>query len=228
MTTPLTLYYAPDNASLCVRLALLALEVPFETRLVDRNTNAQNGPVYMALNPNGLIPTLITPDGPIYETGAVLLWLADKKAGHVFPAADASGRTAGLAWLFWLSNTLHPALRMTFYPSKYIEAGSIPQLLTATRTNLLAQFTQLESRAEWLDDPHVGILHCYLAPMLRWAALYGADQSWFDLHKFPRLLAFAKRFEVTHVATQARLAEGLGDTAFSAPSPPCPPEGSAT
>ncbi len=228
MTTPLILHYAPDNASLCVRLALLALDIPFETQLVDRSKNAQNDPAYMALNPNGLIPTLITPDGPIYETGAILLWLADQKPGHVFPGVDNPQRAAGLTWLFWLSNTVHPVLRMTFYPSKYIDAAGIPELLSATRSHLLDHFAQLEARADWLDDVQVGIVHCYLAPMLRWSALYGTDQSWFDLTKFPRLLAFAKRLEVTHVAIQANLAEGLGDTMFSAPTPPCPPEGSAT
>lgn len=228
MTTPLILYYAPDNASLCVRLALLALEIPFETALVDRSRNAQNGSAYTALNPNGLIPTLITPDGPIYETGAILLWAADQKPSHVFPAVGNPARAAGLAWLFWLSNTLHPTLRMTFYPTKYIDAGSAPLLLTATRANLLGHFAHLEAHADWLDDTQVSISHCYLAPMLRWSALYGTDQSWFDLGKFPRLLAFSKRFEVTNVADQARLAEGLGGTIFSAPTPPCPPEGSAT
>ena len=228
MTTPLILHYAPDNASLCVRLALLALDIPFETQLVDRSINAQNGPIYMALNSNGLIPTLITPDGPIYETGAILLWLTDQKPGHIFPNVGDPNRAAGLAWLIWLSNTLHPALRMTFYPSKYIDAASIPHLLNATRSNLLGHFAQLEAHADWLDDIRVGIVQFYLALMLRWSALYGTDQSWFDLANFPRLLAFAKRFEATHLATQANLAEGLGDTIFSAPTPPCPPEGSST
>ena len=60
MTKPLTLYYAPDNASLCVRLALLELGVPFETVLVDRAVQGQVAPEYLALNPNGVIPTLMT------------------------------------------------------------------------------------------------------------------------------------------------------------------------
>lgn len=228
MTAPLTLYYAPDNASLCVRLALLALDVPFETRLVDRSTSGQNTPDYIALNPNGLIPTLVTPTGPIYETGAILLWLADRAPVPFFPQANTAKRGDALTWLFWLSNTLHPALRMSFYPDKYIVADQTTALLQATRKNLDAHFAQLDTHANWVDDPQIGILHCYLAPMVRWSALYGSDQRWFDLSRYPRIDAFARRFEQSQIVRAACLAEGLGTTPFSAPQPPDPPEGSAT
>ncbi|NBT31105.1 MAG: glutathione S-transferase, partial [Rhodobacteraceae bacterium] len=85
MIENLRLHYAPDNASLCVRLALTEMGLPFETILVDRRARGQKAPAYLRLNPNGLIPTLETPDGPIYETAAILLWLADRQ-GDLFPA----------------------------------------------------------------------------------------------------------------------------------------------
>ena len=59
MTGSLTLHYAPDNASLIVRLALEEAGLPYRTVLVDRAANAQRSPAYMALNPAGRIP----PDG---------------------------------------------------------------------------------------------------------------------------------------------------------------------
>ena len=107
MSTSLRLHYAPDNASLCVRLALAELGVDYQTVLVDRATRAQKSPDYLALNPNGLIPVLGTPDGPLFETGAILLWLADTY-GELLPQP----RGHSLKWLFWLSNTLHAAERM--------------------------------------------------------------------------------------------------------------------
>ena len=57
------LHFAPDNASLCIRLALEELRLPYQTALVDRDINAQRSPAYLALNPNGLIPVLETPHG---------------------------------------------------------------------------------------------------------------------------------------------------------------------
>ncbi len=51
--------------------------MPYRTVLVDRAAQAQKSPAYLALNPNGLIPVLETPHGPVFETAAILLWLAE-------------------------------------------------------------------------------------------------------------------------------------------------------
>ncbi len=222
MTQKLTLYYAPDNASLCIRLALLEFGLPFETGLVDRAAQGQSAPDYLALNPNGMIPTLLTPEGPIYETGAILLWLSHD---GFMPAGMPRGEA--LTWLFWLSNTLHPAMRMWFYPHKYIADDAVPALRDATRVRLAGLFAHIEAHATWLDDPAPSALGCYLAPMVRWAALYGPEQTWFELSDYPRLRDYMKILETRPSAHQASLAEGLGKTIFSDPTLPNPPEGSA-
>ena len=103
------LHFAPDNASLIVRLALDHAGLPYQTRLVDRAARAQETAAYRALNPNGLIPTLETPHGVLFETGAILLWLADTHGG-LGPAPDDPGRGNWLKWLFFVANTVHPAL----------------------------------------------------------------------------------------------------------------------
>lgn len=220
--TALTLHYAPDNASLCVRLALEWLREPYVTSLVDRSRNGQKSPDYLELNPHGLIPALETPNGPMFETGAILLWLADRHPGKVFPAVGDPKRAAALSWLFWLSNTLHPALRMLFYPDKYLPAAP-SSLRHATRFQIVGHLDRLE--AHWTADH---LLHfCYLAPMLRWPAIYGGSTAGYDLAHWPRLHRFAQVFEDTATVRRVARAEGLGATPFSAPTLPTPPEGSA-
>lgn len=223
MKPDLILHYAPDNASLCVKLLLGAMETDYQTVLVNRRTLGQKSADYLALNPNGLIPTLQTPDGPIYETGAILLWLADRAPGTVFPAVGASDRGMALARLFWVSNTLHASARMLFYPDQYIETD--PEAFRIkTRQNLVRHFDQLQSTGVPTDL----LTQCYLAPIIRWCGLYGGDTAWFDLSKWSHLLSFAKVFESTSNAHAVCLTEGLGLTPFSAPTLPNPPEGSAT
>ena len=220
MSHPLRLHYAPDNASLCIRLALEELGLPYETVLVDRATQAQRSPAYLALNPNGLIPVLETPEGPLFETGAILLWLADTHGG-LLPAPGDPGRGAALKWLFWLSNTLHATLRGLFYPDIHVGPDPAAQalFLAQTQVRLRDQFRILAqaSDADWLDNAQPSAHACYLAPLLRWPVFYGENIGWFTLSDWPRLSGFATRFETRPAAVRACGAESLGPTPFSAP-----------
>lgn len=227
MTPRLCLHYAPDNASLCVRLALEELGLPYDTQLVDRKTYAQRTPAYLAMNPNGLIPVLETPHGPMFETAAILLWLADTQQG-LFPVPQDPARAHALQWMIWLSNTLHPTLRMMFYPKKYTH-GDIPAFRDFTRQMVREKLTLLNAatNADWLDADTPSIMGCYLGPMLRWALLYGETLDPGELSHWPRLQNFARRTENRPATARAADAEGLGPTPFSAPHPCKPAEGSA-
>lgn len=228
MSTPYRLHYAPDNASLAIRLALEARELPYETVLVNRRGREQDGPAYRALNPGGLIPVLETPDGPIFETAAILLWLADRHGG-LGPAVAEPGRAGFLKWLVFASNTLHADLRMLFYPGQYIGAGHEAALRVGLTGRLQRHLHSLDTAVAAPDWPG-GATEFYLACLLRWMAIYPGDydRSWFDLARYPALSALTLRVEASDAAKAASLAEGLGPTPFTAPRPATPPEGTAT
>lgn len=226
------LHYAPDNASLVVRLVLEELRLPYRTALVDRSVSAQHSADYRRVNPVGRIPALETPDGPMFETAAICLWLADRHRDAVHLSPDATDPTRGsfLSWLFFLSNTVHAELRNLFYP--HMIAGPDPDQQAMARqkvqTSLTAHFdilNRLYASAE--HSPTISDL--YLAVLLRWPALYpvAADRGWFDLARWPNLHALAQRIEMRDSALAAIRAEGLGPTPFSNPHPATPPEGSA-
>ncbi|UYV37756.1 glutathione S-transferase family protein [Rhodobacteraceae bacterium D3-12] len=234
MTPTYRLHYAPDNASLIVRLALEELGLPYETALVDRAANAQASAAYRSLNPHGLIPVLETPNGAIFETGAILLWLADTH-GVLAPAPDAPERGDFLKWLFFLSNTLHPGLRMLFYPAKYAGADPTHQaalsatMQSALKTHLQALDNLAATHPPYFNAIPVSALDLYLPPLLRWAALYpSGGTAWFSLSDTPHLAAHAARIEQRPSVGRAILAEGLGETPFTRPIHATPPEGSAT
>ena len=66
----------------------------YEPHLVDISKNESKDPAYVSLNPNGRIPAIIDPAGPdgkpiaVWESGAILLYLADK-TGQLVPSAPA-------------------------------------------------------------------------------------------------------------------------------------------
>jgi glutathione S-transferase len=227
------LHYAPDNASLIIRLVLEELGQPYRTALVDRSIRAQDSPTYRRLNPNGLIPALETPEGPMAETGAILLWLCDRH-GALAPAQRDTARGPFVQWLFFTSNTLHADLRLHFYPDQHAGSESaIPDFARMTRSRIHRHLMLVEAMAKerpgWFSPDRPSALTFYVSCLLRWLALYpegGTD--WFDLSAFPALHAVAAATESLPASHRAALAEGLGETIFTRPNPCCPPEGSPT
>ena len=234
------LHYAPDNASLIVRLALLELGLPFQARLVDRTVRAQDSAEYRALAPTGLIPALDMGDQVMFETGAILLALADRgrsgSPAQLCPAPDSPLRGDALKWLFFIATTLHADCRLHFYPEKYAgKTPAPPDFCAATRARLLVHIALIEGAARaqpdlfWqagsFDGP--SLLTLYTLTITRWLRLYPEGQeTWLDLADFPCLFALAGRLDLRESALQAARDEGLGIAPFTAPVFPNPPEGS--
>jgi len=225
------LHYAPDNASLIVRLALEETGLPYRCALVDRAARAQDSAAYRALNPTGLIPTLVTSDGPISETAAILLWLSEThpNAG-LAPLPGSPLRQSFLKWLFFLSNTAHTDLRQIFYPTKYVAPDAIPGHAALAHARMRQHFGLLDHAAA--ETPALftapSVLGAYCAVLMRWSVLYPQNAAkWFDAAQVPALQAIAQQLESRPATHAAARAEGLGATPFSMPAPALPPEGTA-
>lgn len=221
------LHYAPDNASLIIRLVMDGAGLPYRTALVNRAKRQQDSAAYRALNPAGLIPTLETPQGPISETGAILLWLTDTH--RLGPGPANPDRPVFLKWLFFLSNTAHADLRQIFYPHQYAPAESHAGHLEIMSTRMKRHFGLLDAAAA--QHPRLFApatpLGVYTITLTRWAALYPANAPrWMDLAAFPALEALALAQEARVETRVVARAEGLGSHPFTRPEQPNPPEGS--
>ena len=86
-----------------------------------------------------------------------------------------------------------------------------------------------QGRPGWLAGAAPSVLDYYLATCLRWCAVYPRGHTdWFDLRRYPALHGMALALEARAATRAAIAAEGLGETPFTAPDLPDPPEGSAT
>ena len=73
-----SLYYAPGAASMVVHWLILELGVAHELHLVDTSAGQQKRPEYLALNPNGVVPTLVVDGRPMFEAAALSMTLVDR------------------------------------------------------------------------------------------------------------------------------------------------------
>lgn len=110
------LYGSPSTASLVVHWMLIELGVPFELEMLDFDAQDQKTADYLALNPGGVVPTLIVDGAPVVESAAILMLLAERhpEAG-LAPAVGSAERAAWLQWMVWLANNLMPPMRQWFY-----------------------------------------------------------------------------------------------------------------
>jgi GST-like protein len=95
----------------------------YEPHLVDIMNDESHTPEFLSLNPNGKIPAIIDPDGPggeplaLFESGAILLYLADK-SGQFMPA-DAARRWETIQWLFFQMAAIGPMFGQLGYFNKF-------------------------------------------------------------------------------------------------------------
>ena len=103
------LYTSPTPNGRKVSIALEEMGLPYEVRAIDLAAGEQKSPAYLAINPNGRIPAIVDRDAgdfPVFESGAILVWLAEKSGG--FLPAEARARSVALQWLFFQVGGIGP------------------------------------------------------------------------------------------------------------------------
>jgi glutathione S-transferase len=140
-----TLYYSPGAASMLVHLTLLESGAAHRLEHVDLDAGQQRSAEYLALNPNGVVPTLLVDGQPHGEAAALAILLAERhpEAG-LAPAADNPARAAYLQWMLYLANTVQPAFRQWFYPTEFVP-DSAAAIKEAARMRIEASWARLNT-----------------------------------------------------------------------------------
>ena len=102
-----------------VSIMLEECGLAYRVHKVDITRNEQFKPAFLAISPNNKIPAIVDPDGPggrsygCFETGAILLYLAEK-TGKFLPV-DAAARHDCIQWLMWQMGGFGPMLGQTHH-----------------------------------------------------------------------------------------------------------------
>ena len=110
------LYQHPMSAnSRAATLAALALKAPVEMVFVDLAKGEQRLPAYLKLNPNHRVPVLEDGEFVLWESRAIMQYLADKTPGQTLYPTDARARADVNRWLFWSGQHFSPAVGIFFW-----------------------------------------------------------------------------------------------------------------
>ena len=115
------LYGGGPTLALAPLIVLEEARLPYELRRVDINKKENFSPDFLALNPMGRVPVLITPEGDtLTETAAIMLYLADRHSlTELAPAVDEAERGPFCSGLFFLTCNLQQPTKMFFYTERY-------------------------------------------------------------------------------------------------------------
>jgi glutathione S-transferase len=141
----ITLYHSPGTAGLVVHWMLLELELPHTVHQLDLAAGEHKQPAYLALNPAGVVPTLVIDGQPLNEAAAIILHLADAHPARGFaPAVGTLARAAYYQWMLFLANTLQPAFRAWFYPHEPAGEAHIEAAKDAARARIEGAWARLD------------------------------------------------------------------------------------
>lgn len=215
------LHYSPDSASTIVRLVLEELGVACSYRLIDRENGELASPAYRAMHPLGKIPVLETPDGVMFETAAILLYLSENHPG-LAPAPGSADRAAFLKWFFFAATNLHAQAMSFFYPDRIAGPDNAQAVMQHARQPVAESLEALEAmaatRPAWLSPDQPGILGYYVGTVIHWLASYDPTHpSYFRAQEFPALHRVLVALENRPAVAAVTKAEGLKPTFFTDP-----------
>lgn len=150
----ITLYTAatPNGHKASVTLEELGLD--YQVRAIDLGALEQKEPWFLELNPNGRIPVLVDGDHVVFESGAILMWLAERE-GRLLPA-DPAGRSRVLQWLMFQMGGVGPMMGQANVFHRYAPE-KLPWAIERYQRESRRLFEVLESRLrdhEWLTDDY--------------------------------------------------------------------------
>ncbi|WP_426690128.1 glutathione S-transferase family protein [Rhodanobacter ginsengiterrae] len=203
-----TLYYAPGSASMLVHLALLEIGAPHTLERIDIEAGQQRSAAYLAINPNGVVPTLVIDGVPHGEAAALAMLLVERHPEPALAPAPGSSRRADyLQWMFYLANNLQPLFRQWFYPGDHLPeaADTIKQ---AARIGIEKCWShvdaQLAAHGPYMLGDSFSVVDLYALMLMRWSRNMPRPAT-----EWPHLAALATRLKSRPSWKQVCEGEGL-------------------
>lgn len=189
----ITFYYAPQSNATRVQTSLLELGVPHETIKVDLRAGEQKKPEFLALNPNGKVPTIVLDGTPMFESVAIQIALGERYGVEkgLWPALGSPEHLTALTWLVWgqatLATTMFRYLLNTsdYFPKELRHAGQAEAGLKDLHGQLAILDARLGAHA-FITGDRFTLVDLDLVSVLGW----GIHAAKLDIAAYPKLAAW--------------------------------------
>ena len=203
------LFYAPNACSLASHIALEEAGADYELVRVDLRAGGQLEPEYLALNPKGKVPALVTDQGTLTETPALLAYIAQTHPqANLAPLDDpfAFARMQGIN--DYIAGSLHVAYAHIFRGYRWVDDEAAIEAMKAKGPQVVANCLQLIQdtmlAGPWLMGDRYSTADAYLYVMCRWM-----PRAEMELADFPALAAHTARVADRPAVQRALAQEGL-------------------
>jgi GST-like protein len=192
-----------------VKIAIMLEEIgrPYRCHSVNVMASGQFEPSFLALNPLGKVPVIIDSEGvaanqPIFESGAILIYLAETYAAELLPPAG-SARWEVLKWLMFQVAYAGPMLGQLNH-FQLVDGQSDSYAAGRYRDQAARVYGDTENRLAsmpWLGGENYSIADIALYPWTGYLARHG-----FNFAKFPKIAGWRERIGASPAIERARLA----------------------
>jgi glutathione S-transferase len=204
----LRLYFATGTCALATHIALEEAGAAYEAVRLDFAAQGQRTPEYLALNPKGRVPALVTESGTLTETPALLVYVAQSfPAAELAPLADPFALAQAQEFNSYLCSTVHVAhahgRRGARWADDAAAIEAMQRKVPATMTDCFALIEKKLLKGPWVMGEQYTICDPYLFTIASWLEGDGVDTG-----KLPRVLDHRRRMLARPAVQKAVAAEG--------------------
>jgi len=172
-------HWYPQSSASPIACALAELQVPHERVKVDIQAGEQRRPEFLALNPNGKVPTLTVDGAPLFEALAIHLWLGEQWGVErgLWPEAGTSQRLAAMSWCTWAYVTYGAVVSRLYVVANGDEQSRDARLAEraiADLDSLLGLLDAHLTRQPWMVGDQYSLADLVVASVVGYTAFLGA------------------------------------------------------
>lgn len=203
-----TLYYAPHTCALATHIALEEAGAKHALRRIDFAREEQRSPDYLALNPKGRVPALVTPQGVLTETPALLAYVAQcHPEARLAPLDDPFAFARIQEFNLYLCSTVHVAHAHRMRGHRWADdQAAIEAMRRKVPISVHDAFAVIErgwGTGPWVMGEAYTICDAYLFTLAQWLEGDGVDPA-----RLPRIDAHRRRMAERPAVRRALAAEG--------------------